>query len=219
MTVGYSVAEVNRIRQVMGRRMRQSARDIPQVTLHASADAGPLAAAPTSGAGPRVTVTAHLLVAVARTLPHHPRVNSCVVDGEVRLMSQVNLGVAAATRDGLVVPVIHDAAALGPVEMATRLGHLRQRADAGRLLMEDLVDATFTVSNLGPYGVGHFTPLVNPPQVAILGVGAICDRLAPTVDGPRVVRELPLSLTFDHSTLDGAEAASFLRDLVQSIAD
>jgi pyruvate dehydrogenase E2 component (dihydrolipoamide acetyltransferase) len=216
----YTVAAPNRIRRVMAVRMRQSATEIPQVTLQAAADAGPLVslAADRGPAEPRITVTVHLLHVIAGVLSRHTRVNSCVVEGETRLFDVVNLGVATATRHGLVVPVIRDAAALSVPEIAARLSSLRERAQSGTLQLADMVDATFTVTNLGAYGVQHFNPLINPPQVAILGVGAIAPRLHPLGDGTTVVRqELPLSLTFDHAAIDGAEAATFLRDAVASI--
>jgi pyruvate dehydrogenase E2 component (dihydrolipoamide acetyltransferase) len=233
---GYTVAAPNRIRRVMAARMRKSAAEIPQVTLQASADAERLVAAcggPAEGGGsaerPRVTVTVRLLSVIAGVLTRHPRLNSLVVDGETRLYETVNLGVATATSQGLLVPVIREAAALSVAEIADRLAGLRERAESGKLGLEEMSDATFTVTNLGPYGVGHFSPLVNPPQVAILGVGALEPRLVaggagpggaePGGRGPAVRNSLPLSLTFDHAAIDGAEASTFLHDLVQEIGD
>jgi pyruvate dehydrogenase E2 component (dihydrolipoamide acetyltransferase) len=216
----YTVAAPGRIRRVMATRMRQSATEIPQVTLQAKADAGQLVgqAADRSRGEPRITVTVHLLHIIAGVLSRHARINSCVVEGETRLFGVVNLGVATATRHGLVVPVIREAAALSAPEIAARLSSLRERAESGTLQLADMVDATFTVTNLGPYGVQHFNPLINPPQVAILGVGAITARIHPLDDSRTTVRqELPLSLTFDHAAVDGTEAARFLHDAVTSI--
>lgn len=231
---GYMVAAPNRIRRVMAARMRKSAAEIPQVTLQAAADAERLVAAGGGPAGPaeggssadepRVTVTVRLVSVIAGVLTRHPRLNSLVVDGETRLYETVNLGVATATNQGLLVPVIRDAAALSVAEVADRLAALRKRAESGKLGLEEMSDGTFTVTNLGPYGVGHFTPLVNPPQVAILGVGALEPRLVaggtgPGGRGPTVRQSLPLSLTFDHAAIDGAEASTFLHDLLQKIGD
>lgn len=217
----YTIAAPNRIRRVMATRMRKSAAEIPQVTLQATTDARRLVSLAASGRGPgepRITVTVHLLHVIASVLSRHARINSCVVEGETRLFNIVNLGVATATRHGLVVPVIRDAAALPAPEIAARLSSLRERAESGTLQLADMVDATFTVTNLGAFGVQHFNPLINPPQVAILGVGAITRRLHPLDDGTTTVRhELPLSLTFDHAAVDGAEAATFLHDATASI--
>ncbi|HUD36131.1 MAG TPA: 2-oxo acid dehydrogenase subunit E2 [Streptosporangiaceae bacterium] len=218
MTEAYSVAAPNRIRRVMAARMRQSATEIPQVTLQATADAEQLASGGGGTGGPRVTVTTRLLQVVAQTLARHSRINSVVVDGETRLYETVNLGVATATSQGLLVPVIRDAGALPLTEIADQLASLRERAEGGLLRLEEMTGGTFTVTNLGPYGVGHFSPLVNPPQVAILGVGALEPRLGLAGGEPAVRTCLPLSLTFDHAAIDGAEAAAFLHDLAQAIA-
>lgn len=215
---GYTVAAPNRIRRVMAARMRMSAAEIPQVTLQAAADAERLAAAGRGpAAGPPITITVRLLSVIAGVLARYPRLNSMVVDGETRLYETVNLGVATATRHGLLVPVIRDAAALSVAEIAVQLAGLRERAESGTLRLEEMSDGTFTVTNLGSYGVGHFSPLVNPPQVAILGVGALEPRLVTGAAEPVVRTCLPLSLTFDHAAIDGAEAATFLHDLAQSI--
>lgn len=220
MTAGYSVAVPTRVRRVMAARMRTSAAEIPQVTLQMAADAERLVPAGGRPAGgPRITVTARLLSVVAGVLARHPRLNSVIVDGETRLYETVNLGVATATSQGLLVPVIRDAAALSAEGIAGRLAWLRERAESGTLRLEDMSGGTFTVTNLGPYGVGHFSPLVNPPQVAILGVGASGPRLAAGGAGHVVRNSLPLSLSFDHAAIDGAEAATFLRDLAQAIGD
>lgn len=220
MTLEYTVVAPNRIRRVMASRMRSSAAQIPQVTLQSIADSTRLVEAALSSppdSGARLTVTVHLLHLVAETLTRHPRINSWVVGGQTRLFRTVNVGVAIATEQGLVVPVVADAASLSLAEIAARLQDLRERAKSGTLAVSDMADATFTITNLGPYGVQHFNPLVNPPQVAVLGVGAATPRLKP-VDGACTARdELPLSLTFDHAAVDGAEAASFLRDLTGSI--
>ncbi len=218
VAAGYTVAKPNRIRRVMATRMRQSAAEIPQVTLQAAADAkGLVSAGSGPSGGPRITVTARLASVIAAVLTRHPRLNSVVVDGETRLYETVNLGVATATSHGLLVPVIRDAAALSAAEIAGQLAGLRERAESGTLRLEEMSDGTFTVTNLGPYGVGHFSPLVNPPQVAILGVGALEPRLLAGGDQPAVITSLPLSLTFDHAAIDGAEAATFLHDLARAI--
>ncbi|HUZ55743.1 MAG TPA: 2-oxo acid dehydrogenase subunit E2 [Streptosporangiaceae bacterium] len=221
MTEGYTVAVPNRIRRIMAARMRQSAAEIPQVTLHASADAERLATGrmPTGDGGPRITVTVRLLHVIARTLARHPRLNSVVVDGETRMYEAVNLGVATATGQGLLVPVIRDAGTLSVTEIAGQFAALRERAENGTLRLEEMTDGTFTVTNLGPYGVGHFSPLVNPPQVAILGVGALEPRLVAGGAEPQASSSLPLSLTFDHAAIDGAEAATFLHELAQAIGN
>lgn len=208
----YTVAPVSGMRRAMAARMRLSNSEIPQVTLQAEAEADGLVTAAESSGG-SISVTVHMLRIVSEALLAHPAINSWMLDGEWRQFSTVNLGVAVASRHGLVVPVLRDVTAMTLPQIADRLKALRQAADDRKLRTVDVSDGTFTVTNLGMYGVGHFNPLVNPPQVAILGVGAVTIRPAKTAEG----RWLPLSLTFNHAAVDGAEAATFLRDLCRRI--
>lgn len=154
-----------------------------------------------------------LLKAVAAALEAHPALNSAFVDGEVHRYREVNLGVAVDVEDGLVVPVLRNAAKLGLGQIATAAADLADRAKTGKLSVPDFEGATFTVSNLAALGVDWFTPVLNPPQCAILGVGRM-RRMPAVVRNEVAVRDIAtFVLTFDHRALDGAPAARFLARL------
>lgn len=215
----YKVVPMDRMRRVIARRMREAVAEQPHVTLHARADASAILAARTHSAGrsASVTVTVLILHAVARALRESPRVNGRVEDDEVRLYQAVNLGCAVALDDGIVVPVIRDADQKTPDGLAVELADFRHRAGTKSLRGEDLADGTFTVTNLGAHGVEFFTPILNPPQLGILGVGAIRDELQCEDGEMRNVSKLHLSLTFDHASVDGAPAALLLQAIRRHI--
>lgn len=172
----------------------------------------------TAGDG-RVTVTDLLVKLAADALVRHPEVVARWERGRVVRWSEVNVGIAVAVEDGLVVPVIHGADRLTVREIADRRGGLVARARAGGLRLEDVGDGTFTLSNLGMYGVDVFAAVLNPPQAAILSCGRISERVV-AVDGrPAVRRAMTLGLSCDHRALDGARAARFLDTLAASIED
>ncbi|WP_067465790.1 2-oxo acid dehydrogenase subunit E2 [Actinomadura macra] len=220
----YEVLDVTRLRRAIGRRMRAAVTEMPHVTLHRSVSVEALRdeqarirAARGDPAAARVTLTVLLVAIVAASLRDVPRMNGRTEDGEHRLYRQVNVAVAVALEDGLVAPVIRDADRLPLAELAVELARLTGRARAGRLSPADLADATFTITNLGTYGVEHFTPIINPPQLGILGIGAIVPTVR-LVDGqPCDVAMLGLSLSFDHAVNDGAPAARFLDAVARRI--
>lgn len=159
-----------------------------------------------------------LLAAVARVLTHHPRFNATVDEaaGELLIHHQVNLAVAVATDDGLVVPVLRDAARRRPQELRAELADLVERARTSRLRREDTVDGTFTVSSTGGLERAQFvgtTPLINPPQVATLWCSRITTRPRVTDGRLEAGPMLACSLSFDHRFLDGADATAFINDL------
>ena len=159
------------------------------------------------------TINDFVLKATAEALKAHPRLNATLVDGAVHQYREVNLGVAVDIPDGLVVPVIRGADALGIVEIATQVRALAERAREGKLRIDDYTDGTFTVTNLGGLGVDWFTPVLNPPQCAILGVGRV-RRVAVFAGESIVARDIgTLVLTFDHRAIDGAPCARFLGEL------
>ncbi len=163
--------------------------------------------------GTEVTVTDLLVKLVAAALRAHPEVNVRWEEGGIRRLPEVNVGIAVATDQGLVVPVVRGADALSVEEVASRRAELVQRAREGRLRPEDVAGGTFTVSNLGMYGVDRFFAIVNAPQAAILSVGRIAERVV-AEGGLAVVRPaLTLTLSCDHRALDGARAARFLGTL------
>jgi pyruvate dehydrogenase E2 component (dihydrolipoamide acetyltransferase) len=169
--------------------------------------------------GAHVTYTDLLVKLVAATLAAHPRVNVSWKDGALERHAEINIGLAVALEDGLVVPVIARADTLGLKEMAQRREDLVARAQAGRLRPADIQGGVFTISNLGMYGVDAFSAIVNPPQAAILAVGRIADRVVPVNGQPAVQPTLTLTLSCDHRALDGARGAQFLGALADLIEE
>jgi pyruvate dehydrogenase E2 component (dihydrolipoamide acetyltransferase) len=170
-------------------------------------------------AGVRVTYTDLLVKLVAATLAHHPRVNASWQDGAIARNAGIDIGLAVAVDDGLVVPVIHRADTLGVAEIAARRDDLVSRAQRGKLRPADVQGGGFTISNLGMFGVDAFDAIVNPPQAAILAVGRIADRVV-AVDGQPAVRPtMMLTLSCDHRALDGARAAAFLGALADVVEE
>jgi pyruvate dehydrogenase E2 component (dihydrolipoamide acetyltransferase) len=167
----------------------------------------------------KVTYTDLFVKAAAAALRKHPRINAAYLDGKIHLWPEINIGVAVALDDGLVVPVIRKANELGVAEIAAARLRLAEKARAGRLRPEDLAGGTFTVSNLGMYGVDAFVAVLNPPQSAILAVGRIVERVVPVGGQPAVRPVLTLSLSFDHRSVDGAHGAQFLDTLARFIEE
>jgi pyruvate dehydrogenase E2 component (dihydrolipoamide acetyltransferase) len=169
--------------------------------------------------GAHVTYTDLLVKLVAATLAQHPRVNVSWKDGTLERHADINIGLAVALEDGLVVPVLHKADALGLKEIATRREDLVARAQSGKLRPADIQGGVFTISNLGMYGVDAFSAIVNPPQAAILAVGRITDRVVPVNGQPAVQPTMVLTLSCDHRALDGARGAQFLGALADLVEE
>lgn len=206
------------LRRTIAERMTESTK-APQVTLNrrVSVDAmldtkDQLAA----DRGLELSVTDFLLVAVVDALTDHPELNGIYEDGRHKLAGNVNVGVAIDVEDGLLTPVIKGADRRTTTELREERQRLVSLAQSGEYTMDDLSDGTFTVTNLGHFDVDSFDPILNPPQVGILGVGGIRSRYDP--ESGESVRELGLSLTFDHRALDGADAARFLDSLADGLA-
>jgi pyruvate dehydrogenase E2 component (dihydrolipoamide acetyltransferase) len=159
------------------------------------------------------TYTDLLVKVTAMALRQHPRLNASWRNNTVVANPEVNVGLAVAIDDGLVVPVIHRADTLGLSQLAARRAELVARAQAGKLSPDDLGGGTFTISNLGMYGVDAFSAIVNPPQAAILAVSRIADRVAAVNGQPAVQPMMTLSLSCDHRVVDGARGAQFLQTL------
>jgi pyruvate dehydrogenase E2 component (dihydrolipoyllysine-residue acetyltransferase) len=156
---------------------------------------------------------------VARALLKHPTINATWSGDEIRMNAEVNMGVAMAVDGGVVAPVIRHAHKAELGEIAVRRQDLSERSRAGKLRPPDLTGGTFTLSNLGMYGVDNFSAIISSPQVAILAVGRIAERVVP-VDGRLGIRSMmTFTLSSDHRVVDGARAAQFLSDLSKMIAD
>jgi pyruvate dehydrogenase E2 component (dihydrolipoamide acetyltransferase) len=158
----------------------------------------------------KVTYTDLLVKIVAAALRLHPRVNASWHEGKITLKQAVNVGLAVAVEEGLVVPVILQADTLGLSEIARRRADLVAKAQAGKLRPQDISDATFTISNLGMYHVDAFNAIINAPQAAILAVGRIAERVVPVNGQPAVQPMMVLTLSCDHRVVDGARGAQFL---------
>lgn len=161
----------------------------------------------------RLSFTHMAIKAAAKALERHPIINSLLIGDEIRVMDEINVGFAVALEEGLVVPVVRKANEKSLFEIASEVNELAERARRRELSPSDVADGTFTITNLGMYGVDGFTPVINPPQTAILGIGRIAQRPA-VLDGriePRWIAYL--SLAFDHRAYDGVPAAQFLQTL------
>jgi pyruvate dehydrogenase E2 component (dihydrolipoamide acetyltransferase) len=169
--------------------------------------------------GARITYTDLLVRLVAAALTRHPAANAAWADGGIIRHAEVNVGLAVAVEDGLVVPVLHRADALDVAAIAARREDLVTRAQAGRLRPADIQGGGFTISNLGMYGVDAFNAIVNPPQAAILAVGRIADRVVALNGQPAVQPTMVLTLSCDHRALDGARGAQFLGTLADLIEE
>lgn len=209
------------IRERIARRMRESLASTAQYTMHSWADAGGLLALrakiKASPAALQVTLNDMVLFAVSRALVEMPALNAELVDGRLRRHEAIHIGFACDTDRGLMVPVIRDCQNLSLAGLARRSAELAKQAMAGNINPDDLSGATFTVSNLGSLGIESFTPILNPPQVAILGVDAIQPRLARKENRIEIIDSIGLSLTCDHQVIDGAPGARFLKLVKEQI--
>jgi pyruvate dehydrogenase E2 component (dihydrolipoamide acetyltransferase) len=214
------------LRQKIADRMVASLREGAPVTLHTTVDATRLVewrtqlkstAATAGNAAPSYTEL--LIHLTARALQQHPGLNARWDGRAFQPIADIHIGMAVDTEAGLLVPVLRQAHQLKLPELVTRARDLIERARTRRLLPDELRDGTFTITSLGAFGIDAFTPIINPPECAILGVGRIQKKPA-VVDDQIVVRDLmTLSLTFDHRALDGAPAARFLQTLSHEIEE
>ena len=220
-----TTAPLKGVRKVVATRMMESLTTTAQLTLNTTANAAGILALrkkvknadPALGLN-KITLNDLVCFAVSRTLPKYPVFNAHLQDGVLTQFEQVHLGFACDTPRGLLVPVIRSAQALGLKAFSDEAKRLAGGAIDGSLSPDFLSGGTFTVSNIGSFGIETFTPVINLPQTAILGVGAITPRPTVTADGTiGVEQRLNLSLTIDHQVIDGADGARFLRDLVAAI--
>jgi pyruvate dehydrogenase E2 component (dihydrolipoamide acetyltransferase) len=215
------------IRKLISERMLASLASTAQLTFNGSADARQLqalrarfkASDPALGLS-EVTIGDLALYAVSRVLPRFPNANSTLEDGILRSYDRVHLALAVDTPRGLMVPVIKNADLLSLREISAEAKRLAAACQAGSISPDDLSGGTFTVSNLGAFGIESFTPVLNAPQVAILGVDAIVPRAAVGPGGAVVIEpRIGLSITVDHQIVDGAPAARLLKAFADAIAD
>lgn len=204
-----TTAAVNRtpltgIRKAIAERMAQSHAQIPSVHVVEECDVTRL---------DMRLLLAHVCRAVAELAATHPLFNAHVVDDEILTYHDVAVGFAVDTPRGLVVPVLRDPLARSPEELTAYVSELAERARAGRIAARDISGATVTVTSPGKSGGVLATPLINPPQTAIIGVHRATDRVVALAGGVAVRRMLNLTVTFDHRVIDGAEAGRYAREL------
>ena len=220
-----TTAPLKGVRKVVAKRMMESLTTTAQLTLNTTANAAGILALrkkvknadPALGLN-KITLNDLVCFAVSRTLPKYPVFNAHLEDGVLTQFEQVHLGFACDTPRGLLVPVIRSAQALGLKAFSDEAKRLASSAIDGTIAPDFLSGGTFTVSNIGSFGIETFTPVINLPQTAILGVGAITPRPTVAADGTiGVEQRLNLSLTIDHQVIDGADGARFLADLVAAI--
>jgi pyruvate dehydrogenase E2 component (dihydrolipoamide acetyltransferase) len=214
---------LSQIARIMGERTTQSWTTVPHFFVHRDLDASAIvtlqkgAAAEADNSGVRPSINDVLVVLVARALQQHPLLNAAWTGDNIRLNPAINISIAMAVKDGVVGAVIHNADKTSLTEIAKQRRELSDRARSGKLRPADIAGGTFTISNLGMFDVDSFTAIITPPQVAILAVGKIADRVV-AVNGQIVVRPvLSLTLSSDHRVVDGAHAAEFLNTLAAAI--
>ena len=215
-TPGSSAVQMSSVRQKIAKRLRESLTSTAQYTLNSSANAGQLLAVRKKMKGSASTADINIndlvVFCTVRALLEVPDLNVEFFDGVVHRSAEVHLAFACDTDRGLVVPVVRDCQDLSLVGLARRMKELATQAVQGSIAVDDLSGGTFTVSNLGSLGVESFTPVLNPPQVAILGVNAILLKPTRKLDGNiEFVDSIGLSLTLDHQVIDGAPGAKFLK--------
>src|SRR5687768_18048996 len=167
----------------------------------------------------KITYTDLLVKLTAAVLRKYPRLNASWQNDNIVLNSEINIGLAVAVDDGLLVPVIHHSDEMNLSQLASRRTEIVARARVGKLSLDDSSGGTFTISNLGMYGVDAFNAIVNPPQAAILAVSRIADRVVPLNGQPSVQPMMTLSLSCDHRVVDGARGAEFLQALADLIEE
>jgi pyruvate dehydrogenase E2 component (dihydrolipoamide acetyltransferase) len=216
--VSEPASTLSAIARLMAERTTQSWTTTPHFFLTREVDASSLVRAREQH-GKSITHTDLLIALVARVLAKHPKMNASWSGAGIHLNPSVNISVAMAVKDGVVGAVIHNADAAKLADIAAQRRDLTERARAGHLRPQDIAGGTFTISNLGMYGIDAFSAIITPPQAAVLAVGRIADRVV-AVDGQAVVRPmLTMTLSSDHRVVDGAQAAVFLNDLAGAISD
>ena len=216
-----STIRMSGMRGTIAKRMQASLREMAQLTLTMDADMTAVLADRSGrrGGGAVPSITDYVVAASARALQRHPAMNAQIFDAGIALLPEVHVGLAVAVDGGLMVPVVRDTCGRDLASLATETSRVAAAARAGTLGPADFEGGTFSVSALGAFGVDAFTPVINPPNAGILGIGRLRDDLV-LVDGTvSVVKRLTLSLTWDHRVLDGVPAAEFCRTIVELLGD
>ena len=204
------------VRKIIAERMHQSLATTAQLTITTEADVTPATELRARlGREFDFSYTDMLVHAAARALIKHPRMNTRLDGAEIASLASANVGIAVALEDGLIVPVIANAERKSLREIAVESRALGEKARGGRLKLEDVTGGSFTITNLGTYGIDAFTPILNGGETGILGIGRIVEK--PAIYRGEIARRamMTLSLTFDHRVIDGAPAAEFLQTVIE----
>ena len=200
----------------IARRLLESTQGIPHYRLSVDVDCGALQAL-RAARGDGITLNPLMIRAVALALQQHPALNAHLIGNELLQFAHADISVAVATDQGLITPVVRQAETKAARLIGQEIKELATRARAGTLKREEIADGTFTVSNLGMYGIDRFDAIINPPQVAILAIGAVNERVVVRSGVPAVAPMVTLTLSADHRAIDGAAGAPFLATLRQLI--
>ena len=199
------------MRAIIAQRMLTSVQTTAQLTLHTEVDVSALVARHPLDKQKSITYTDHIMWACAQALRSHPLINAIVDGMTIRVNPQINIGLAVSLEEGLIVPVIFNAGQLTLEEIARQRVLMVEKARTGKLMPPEYTGGTFTVTNLGTYEIDAFTPILNPPELAILGVGRIVEKVVIYQGKISQRHMLTLSLTIDHRIIDGAPGAAFLK--------
>ncbi len=215
------VVRMSGMRGTIAKRMQSSLQTMAQLTLMMDAEMDAVVADRDArkAAGVAPGFTDYVIAAVARALQSHPMANAQVTSDGIAVLPEIHVGLAVALDDGLVVPVVHHANRLSLDALAAETTRLATGARSGSLPVADYDGGTFSVTALGMFGVDGFTPVINPPNAAILGVGRLRDQVILRGGTVATTKRLTLSLTWDHRVLDGAPAAEFCRAVVNQLAN
>jgi pyruvate dehydrogenase E2 component (dihydrolipoamide acetyltransferase) len=218
-----SIKKISGMRGTIAKRMQSSLQDMAQLTLHMDADLDAIVddrESRKSSSHSLPGFTDYVIAAAARALKLHPIVNSQVTAEGIALLPEIHVSMAVALPEGLIVPVIKNTTSLDLSSLAAETKRLSAAAREGKLGLAELEGGTFSVSTLGMFGVDGFTPVINPPNTAILGVGRLRDDVVVSKKGKvSTVKRMTLSLTWDHRVFDGAPAAEFCKSIVDLLAD
>jgi pyruvate dehydrogenase E2 component (dihydrolipoamide acetyltransferase) len=218
-----SIKKISGMRGTIAKRMQSSLQDMAQLTLHMDADLDAIVEdreSRKSSSNNLPGFTDYVIAAAARALKLHPIVNSQVTAEGIALLPEIHVSMAVALPEGLIVPVIKNTTSLDLASLASETKRLSGAAREGKLGLGELEGGTFSVSTLGMFGVDGFTPVINPPNTAILGVGRLRDDVVVSKKGKvSTVKRMTLSLTWDHRVFDGAPAAEFCKSIVDLLAD
>lgn len=212
------------MRKTIATKMVQSLETAAQYTLFVDLNAGKIknlsseiSSAEQELSGNKINITDILIKITAAALVKHPLLNSSVVDNEIVIHDSINIGLAVALNEGLIVPVISNAAQKNLREISTERKNLVDKARKGVLQPDEYTGGTFTISNMGMYPVDYFTPIINLPENAILGVGRIIEKAMPVDGKVEILPMMGVSLTMDHRVIDGSEGAKFLATLKEML--